>query len=523
VQRAEGALRAFATLHPDVAVNEEQKLVGQRTTDLTSLISKAEGARVTMETRYEFLTRPENDPLEYFLDRPNIQKLHLAVLDLRAQHATLDGRLGPNHPQVEELMRGERALTAQLRSEVGQEVRGVRAHYSAALVREQGLKQKLEHLETAAIALRDLGAHYARLKDDVEGASALHQSLLKQRLETSVNSALAASNVRIIERAEMPQHATKPNVPLNLLLGLLAGSGCALGATFFCEYFDTSVKSSEEVEGLLQLPTLATVPNFALARRSRGARPLPPPSGTATTDLPAASSVARELVVLHEPWSPTAEAFRSLRTAVLFSAPAAPPKVIQMTSAGAGEGKTVSALNLATALAEAGSSVLLIDVDMRRPACHHALGVEKTRGLSSFLAGQLELGDVIQRLEAPRIFFIPAGPTPPNPAELVGSQRMHDAPELLREQYDFVILDSPPVLPVTDSVLLSREADGVVLVVKGHDTPRELLRRARDQLVQANARLLGAVVNNVDLGWGDLFFYNRYYGYYAAPAVEARA
>ncbi len=522
VQRAEGALRKFSTVHPDVALNEEQKLVGQRTTDLTALVSKAEGARVTMETRYEFLTKPDTDPIEYFLDRPNIQKLHLAVLDTRAQRAALDGRLGPNHPQEQELTRQERELTTQLHNEVSQEVRGVRAHYAAALVREQGLRQKLEHLEKAAIELRDLGSQYARLKDDVEGASALHQSLLKQRLETSVNSALTASNVRIIERAEMPQHATKPNVPLNLLLGLLAGGACALGATFFCEYFDTSVKSSQEVEGLLQLPTLATVPNFSLARRSRGARPLPAPKTSLPAD-PAAASVARELIVLHEPWSPTAEAFRSLRTAVLFSVPATPPKVIQMTSAGAGEGKTVSALNLATALAEAGSRVLLIDVDMRRPACHQALGVDKARGLSSFLAGQLNLDDVIQALEAPRIFFIPAGPTPPNPAELVGSQRMRDALEVLRTRYDFVILDSPPVLAVTDSVLLSREADGVVMVVKGHDTPRELLRRARGQLVQANARLLGAVVNNVDLGWGDLFFYNRYYGYYSAPAVEGRA
>ncbi len=533
VARAEDALRAFAIVHPNVAVNEDQKLVAQRMTDLTGLISKAEGTRVTMETRYEFLTRADTDPLAYFLDHPNIQKLHLGILDLRAQRAALDGRLGPNHPQVQELARQESELATQLRAEVGQEVSAVRARYTAALMREQGLRQKLAHLEKSAIDLRDLGAHYARLKDDVESASALHQSLLKQRLDTSVNAALAASNVRVIERAEMPQHATKPNVPMNLVLGLLAGGVCALGTTFFCEYFDTSVKSSEEVENVLQLPTLATVPNFALARRSRAARALTPPRADvprvtggdgATADVDAAAArVAREVVVLHEPWSPIAEAFRSLRTAVLFSAPDAPPKLIQVTSAGAGEGKTVSSLNLATALAEAGSRVLLVDVDMRRPACHHALGVDKTRGLSSYLAGQVELDEVIQTLAAPRIFFIAAGPTPPNPAELVGSQRMRDTLELLRGRYDFVILDSPPVLPVTDAVLLARAADGVVLVVKGHDTPRELLRRSRDQLLQANARLLGAVVNNVDLGWGDLFFYNRYYGYYAAPAVEGRA
>lgn len=522
VDRAETALRTFGKAHPNVVVNEEHKLTGQRTTDLASLISKAEGTRITMETRYDFLTRPTSDTLAYFLDRPGIQKLHLSLLELQAQRAALDGRLGESHPQIQELAREEHEVGEQLRTEVDKEVAAVRARHDAARLREDGLRQRLAHLETSAIVLRDLGTHYTRLKDDVTSASALHQSLLKQRMETAVNSALAASNVRVIERAEVPQRPTKPNVPMNLALGVLAGGVCALGATFFCEYFDTSVKSSEEVEDLLRLPTLATVPNFMLSRRSRGARALAAPHGDGTT-LPENAGVARELVVLHEPWSPIAEAFRSLRTAVLFSSPGMPPKVIQMTSAGAGEGKTVSSLNLATALAEAGSRVLLIDVDLRRPSCHRALGVGKETGLSTFLAGQIELDAVIQTLAAPRIFFIPAGPTPPNPAELVGSQRMHDALATLRDQYDFIILDSPPVLPVTDAVLLAREADGVLLVVKGHDTPRELLRRARDQLVQANGRLLGAVVNNVDLGWGNLFFYNRYYGYYAAPASEVRA
>ncbi len=522
VDRAETALRNFSKAHPDVVVNEEQKLSGQRASEIATAISKAESSRVTMEARYEFLTRPDGDALAYFLDKPGVQKLHQSVLDLRSQRAALDGRLGPNHPQMQELARAEATIVRQLDAEVGQEIAAVRARYDAARLREEGLRRKLSHLEASAIELRDLGTHYTRLKDDVASATALHQSLLKQRMETAVNAALAASNVRVIERADVPERPTKPNVPLNLALGLLAGGVCAFGATFFCEYFDTSVKSSEEVEGVLRLPTLATIPNFVLARRSRASRALAPPVGAPVAGLDAAK-VARELVVLHEPWSPIAEAFRSLRTAVLFSAPGMAPKVIQMTSAGAGEGKTVSSLNLATALAEAGSRVLLIDVDLRRPACHRALGVDKERGLSTFLTGQSELHDVIRPLVAPHIFFVPAGPTPPNPAELVGSHRMHDALARLRDEYDFVILDSPPVLPVTDAVLLAREADGVVLVVKGHDTPRELLRRARDQLAQANARLLGTVVNNVDLGWGDLFFYNRYYGYYAAPAVEARA
>ena len=526
IERADATLRRFAAEHPNVAVNQEQKIVAQKIAELSSVLTKAEGRRVTLESRNEFLQRPESEALAYFLDRPGVQKLHLAVLDLRAQRAALDGRLGPNHPLMMEIGRQQAEVGQQLRAEVQHEVAAVRAGYDAALLREAGLQRKLGHFEESAIELRDLGARYDLLKNDVETASALHASLLKQQMETAVNSALAASNVRVIERAEVPTRPSTPNAPLDLLLGALAGLVVAVGATSICEYFDNSVKSSDEIQGLLQLPALATIPNFALARRSPAARAL----GTSRDVLEksngsgASHAVGRELVVLHEPWSPVAEAFRALRTAVLFSTPAAPPKMLLVTSASASEGKTVNSLNLAATLAEAGSRVLLIDVDLRKSGCHRVLGVANERGLSSFLAGLVDLSSVIHDLEAPRISFIPAGPAPPNPAELVASVRMREALEELRDRYDFLILDSPPVLPVTDAVVLAREVDGVVLVVKGHDTPRELIRRARDQLVQANTHLLGAVINNVDLGWGDLYFYNRYYGYYRQPpAVEAHA
>jgi capsular exopolysaccharide synthesis family protein len=186
-----------------------------------------------------------------------------------------------------------------------------------------------------------------------------------------------------------------------------------------------------------------------------------------------------------------------------------------------GEGKTIISTNLAATLAESGSRVLLIDGDMRHPSCHPNLGVGNERGLSSFLTGQYAFEEVMHALEQPRLWFVAAGPTPPNPAELLGSARMRDAIASLRDQYDFIIVDSPPVIPVTDGVVLSREVDGVVLVVKGHDTPREMVRRARDSLQLANAHILGVVINNVDFGWGDFFHYEQYYGYYAQPAHEA--
>jgi len=530
VEGAEAALSRFAVERPSVAVNEEQKTVGQRITDLSSQLTKAEGARVALQTRYEFLTRKApGDLLASFLDRPGIQKLHLALLDLRAERAGLDGRLGPNHPQSQELRRQQAEIEEQLRAEVTQEVEAVRSRYDAARLAEEELRRKLDRLGAKAIELRDLGTRYQLLKNNVETAHALHASLLKQRMETGVNAELVASNVRVIERAEVPFRPSKPNVPLNLTLGVLAGLMLGVGAAFSCEYFDQSVKSTQDVEDLLLLPTLATIPNFEQARRAtvRGAhvRRLPTSSdgngaaarnGNGTTDALDGQS---DLVLLR-PWSQVAEAFRSLRTAVLFTARGAPPKVVVVTSAVAAEGKTVGSLNLATALAEAGSRVLLLEADLRHPRCHRTLGIDAARGLASVLAGQEELESVIHSLEAPRLSFIPAGAVPPNPAELMSSARMREIVASLRSRYDFVIIDTPPVLPVTDAVVLAREADAVVLVVRGHGTPSGLVREARDRLLMTGAPLLGVVVNDVDLNWGDLYLYENYY---QPPAPEASA
>ncbi|HYC21778.1 MAG TPA: polysaccharide biosynthesis tyrosine autokinase, partial [Candidatus Bathyarchaeia archaeon] len=533
VERADAAVKSFAEQHPDVAVNQEHKLIGQRITQLSQSVSEAEAHRISMQSRYEFMTKNANQPLAFLSDDnmgQGVQKLRLALIDLGVQRASMESRLGPNHPEMVDLAKQGAEIRLQLLSEVGQEVAAAQARFQSAEMREDELRGKLAQLEQKAIDLQNLGTHYEMLKSEADNVRSLHDSLVKQQMETAVHSELAPSNIRVIERAEVPLGPSRPKVPFNLAIGVLAGIVGAVGATLVCENFDNSLKSSEDVESLLQLPTLATIPNFALARRSAQSRGIVYRSGAAAgasaQEVSAITSRfsddhGRELVVLNEPWSPVAESFRALRTSVLFSTPGAPPKVILVTSTGASEGKTVTSLNLASTLAEAGSRVLLIDVDMRHPSCHRVLGVENERGLSTFLAGFAELPAIVHSLEAPRLFFIPSGPTPPNPAELVGSARMSEAIASLRESYDFVILDSPPVLPVTDAVVLTRESDGVVLVVKGHDTPRELVRRARDQLLLASAHLLGAVVNNVDLGWGDLYFYNRYYGGYYATRPQA--
>jgi capsular exopolysaccharide synthesis family protein len=504
VERAQAALSSFAAAHPNVAVNQEQQVVVQRIAELSSLLTKAEATRIGLESRQSFVTAAKSERLAYFFDRPGVQKLHLELLEVRAERATLDPRLGPNHPQIVRLREHEREVERQLLAEVNQETAAIRGRHAAALLRETALRRKLAQQEEAALELRDLGARYDLLKGDLQTAHDLHASLLKQQMETAVNGQLTASNVRVVERAEVPAFPTKPNVPLNLTLGVVVGMLLGASSAFLCEHLDRSLKSAEEAASLLQVPVLATVPNFDLAARSLRR------AGGSPTAVP-----GDELVVRPDSASVVAEAFRALRSAILFSQPMAPPKVILVTSAAPGEGKTVSCLNLAAALAETGARVLLLDLDLRHPGCHRALRLPNERGVSTFLAGQAELADLAQAVDGLGLTVVPAGPVPPNPAPLIGSARLRDAIDGLADAYDFVVLDSPPVLPVADAVVLAREADGVVLVVKGHDTPRDLVRQARERLLQANAHMLGAVINNVDLAWGNLYLY--YSGYAAAP------
>jgi succinoglycan biosynthesis transport protein ExoP len=526
LSRAEAALRQFAAENPNVAVDQEHDLVDKQMQQLSSFALDAEAQRAAAETRYEFLSKSKKEPLAHVLDSsPAIQKLRLALLDVEQQRAVLKLRLGPNHTQMADLRRQSAELSVQLANEIEQEIAAAKARLTAARLHEAEMHRKLETLEAHAVQLRTLGAQYELLRADLENARGLHDSLLRQKTETAVHSQLTASNVRVVERPEAPQWPSKPNILINLAIGLVAGVLVAGAAVFVRETLDSSVKSRDDVEGLLQLPALAIIPNFHLLRggtaRQRLARLVTARPRNGNGVGLAADGKGHDLVVRREPWSAVAETFRSLRTAVLYSGEATPPKLLVVTSAVAAEGKTVTALNLAATLADAGWRVLLMDGDLRDPRCHQAFGLVNRHGLSSVLAGQCDVDAVIQQPDGPGLAVVTAGPAPPNPSEVIGSVRMHELLERLRARYDFLIVDTPPVLAATDAVVLARQADGVVLVVKGQASPRALVRQARDRLVHARANLLGVVVNDVDSRWDDAGVYDYYDGYPVSPAPAA--
>src|SRR5262245_20260509 len=509
---SEAALEEFATKHPNIAVNQEQQLLGQRITEISNLYTAAHGERIDLQTRFEFLSDGKRDPLPYFLNEPSVQKIETGLSGVRLQKAAVGGRLGPNHPEMLELGHQETDLLQQRRAEITRLVTAVRMQFDAASAREEGLRRSLEQAELQQVNLRELGTQYDLLRTEAQNARDLQQSLLKQQAETAVSSELAATNVRVLERAEVPDRPSWPKLPLNFAIGLVLSAASAVGAAFARDHFDETVKSSDEVAGLLQLPTLAVVPNFGLGTRAAG--------GARVKELLPAEPGA--LVIAEEPQSAAAEAFRMLRTTIGRAGDGDRARVLVVTSGRAGEGKTTISTNLAAAIAESGLRVLLVDADLRRPGCHVAFGVENRFGLSTLLAGDADLGSVVRPVAGGKLSLIAAGPSPENPAELLSSTRMREVMEALRDRYDCVLIDTPPALPVTDAVVVAREADGVILVLRGGNTPREIVQRAREQLVRGGATVLGTVVNNVGPGWREVRYgYRGDEGYYARRGEEA--
>ncbi len=516
--RSQALLAAFRSQHPQVAMNEEYKEFGDRVSQYAKALGDAEADRIELQSQHDFLARKGIDPAAYFSGReasPSTAKLHDALVDIGIQRSALSGKLGPNHPQMVELSRLEAETRQQLEQELHREIASVRSRLEAARNREARAREALDKMESSATELQRLGAQYALLKSDADNARVLHDSFMKQRTDTSVRSQLDSTPARVVERADVPRRAAKPDVAADMRLGLLLAIATAIAVVLVADHFDNSVKTSKEIESLFHLAPLATIPNFSSARRAserrRGRARL---LSAADTHVPTTGvGPGPALVVYHEPRSVIAEAFRGLRTNILFSTAGAPPKVIVVASAGMSEGKTVIASNLAATLAESGGKVILVDADMRHPSCHPHFGVPNDVGLSTFLTGR-GFEEVVHEVGAARLAFIAAGPHPPNPAELIGSTRMAEMIARLREEYDFVVIDSPALLPVTDGVILSRYADGVVLVVRAQDTSRDMVLRARDLLRVANAHVLGAVMNNTDVGWGN-YQYGGYYGRYS--------
>jgi len=488
VEASEQALASYREDQNAISLQDTQNIVVARLNQLNDVATRAKTNRVQKESLYNQVKSIEAsasaDAIPAILENQYIQTVKAQLADLERERTNLMERYGERHPEMVRINAAIRDASRQLALEIAKAVDAIRNDYQAALAEEVSLSASLEEQKGAAMTLGRKSVSYSVLEREAQSNRQVYESLLQREKELQVMVNSRGNNVRVMELADVPSAPYTPNLRRNLSLGGIAGFILAMGLVFGVSYLDDTIKTPEDVTGKLQVPFLGMVP-----KTGHGPQPF----------------------LTKNPPHAFGEAFRSLRTSLVFSNGKMGQRVIMVTSAQPLEGKTTTACNLAMALAIGGERVLLIDADMRRPGVTRAFGLESRIGLSHLLTGQASAKDAIQKLEN-NLWVMPSGSTPPNPSELLASERMKIILTNPHQWFDWIIVDTPPVLAVTDAVLLAPLASGVAFVVRSEMTPRRHVTQAMDTLKSGNPRILGAILNGVDLT-RNKYYYSRYYGY----------
>ncbi|MFQ5663405.1 MAG: GumC family protein [Terriglobia bacterium] len=502
VESTERQMRDFERRYNLVSIDDRQNVLTQRLADLNHELSVVEADRVAKESLYR---QAESGQASEVLRDPLVDKLAERLAELRTQHAESRTQFGPQHPRMLRLEEQITDVESQLAAQQRTILATLKSDYQAGLKREALLRNLVDRQKARVNQLNQRLIQYNILKREATASKQLYEGLLQQLKEAGISAGLRSSNIRVVDPARVPQAPHSPNVPLNIVLALFLSLPAGIALAFFREYLDNTIKTPDEVERYSGLPMLGMVPSAESMDE-----------GSLRGVLPSAKDEASRvaLVTYRRPQSGMAEAFRSLRTSVLLSFPERPPRLLLVTSCQPLDGKTTTAVNLAVALAQRGDKVLLVDADLRKPSVHKFLSTDGKHGLSLYLSGSHEGETLILPTTIPNLFFLPAGPVPPNPAELLSTARMKELLAELARQFEHVVVDSPPVLSVTDATVLSVLVDGVILVVRSGKTTREVLRHTRHLLFTVNARVLGVVLNGLALDSVDYHYYfHKHYGY----------
>ncbi len=548
IQDRETRLQAFSRRSDIVAIDPGSNVVLQRLETLNKDYMDAMRRRMEKQAQHqEVLSAPKEAVADSH--SPGL------VSDQRAEQIRMEREyemklktFKPEWPSMVELKakidKGRQDLNRVIDERVSIARGSAYAEYQTALRQEQALVNELNNVKSQAIDQNSAAVEFTNLKVEVESRREMLDQLMRKQSETDVAARLQDtrdSNIRIIDRALVPGGPFRPSLRQDLTYGLFIGLLLGIGCAFLIEFLDRSVKTPEQIERRLEMPVLAVIPDLTevgkkygggygygyghaygaegdAATRARAAGGAP----VAWLEKKKAEPAQIELVPHERPRTPISEAYRSLRTALLLSS-ADELKVVAVTSAGASEGKTATATNLAVVLAQLGRQVLIVDSDLRKPRLHQIFKVSNRLGLVNHLTAGADAEAVILRTEVPNLWITPCGPIPPNPSELLASDRMREWLRQVRARFDFVVVDTPPVLPVTDAIVAGAWADGVVLTLRAGKVTREDARACRDRLRQAEVKVLGAVLNRFRSAQGAAGKRYRYYESYSAYESEPQA
>jgi capsular exopolysaccharide synthesis family protein len=523
--------RSNGLLFLETEKGTSENIVVQRLRELQQELTKAQADRYAKESLYRLLEERNYAELPGVFDNKLIQELTARLADLQREQSRLSANFNPSYPRVKELQSQIDESKAMLDEERARAAAGIANDYKAAVSHEAMLQQAFMEQERQANDIAGKSVQYNILKREADTNKQLYVGLLEKLKETGVSSSLKASNIRVVDPAYPPKKFARPRILLDLSITLIVGMCLGIAAAFLQEHLDNTLKSSEDIERFLQIPSLGAVPAMELSanpRRMHGFQTATPMldaekvDGTNGHNGRNGNNGSKNGTQLAPPWNRIevqdggghqsgvlAEAFHGLRTSVLLSTAKRPPATLLVTSAQQGEGKTTVAANLAASLAQLGDSVLLIDADLRRPSLQKFFQVSRSTGLVNYLTGDSDWRSLVWKAAPIGVSVLFCGPVPPNPADLLSSEYMRSLIREASKEYKFVVLDSPPLLNLSDSRILATLVDGVILVVGGGSTPRELVQRAYLSAVDAGSHVIGAMINFADVR--NDYYYSGYH------------
>jgi capsular exopolysaccharide synthesis family protein len=501
VEVAERALQDYSEREGLVNFEEKQNLVEQKLQTFAAAAMNAKTDRITKEALYNQMRSASSVQLESFplvAANPAVQQLREHLGELYRQQAELSQTLGDKHPDLIKINSEIRDTEDKIRTEIQFLQRSVESDYRAAIQQESSLEANLNAAKQEAQEVNRKAIEFGVLKREVDSNQQLFRDLTNRTKQTGLESELKSTNIRIVERAETPRAPIAPLRARIYEMGLLLGLAVGIAVALLFEHVDNTLKTPEDVKRHLGLPFLGMVPDGTVRAGKT------PRAVAATTRGSAA-----------------AEAYRVLRTNLMFSSAESKGRVLLVSSTNPGEGKTTTVTNLAIALAQNGARVLAVDADLRRPTVHQHFGILKTPGLSDLIVGKAKPSEAVQSTRYKGLQVLPCGYIPPNPAELLGSQSMKDIIGAFREHYEWVLLDTPPILAMADTPVLCPLVDGIILVIAAEASSRPAIQRAVDQVMAVGGKLTGIVLNKVNLE-RNAYYYGQYYGeYYRAYYSEA--
>jgi capsular exopolysaccharide synthesis family protein len=502
LKRAKKALNDYMKANDIVTIEDRAAIVPQKMAELGSKLAQAETRENELATLYDKIRRSLNRSEELITipviaDDSALEKIREHVLRAEQNIIEQSKKYGRKHPVMIRAKSELKILQTKRDQEIRRVVKTVKNRYELASSNTKDLRDMLDKTKKEAISLNEKFIQYGILKREIENHQNLYNALISRTNEQSVTEQAQDINVWIVEKAQLPQLPSKPNKKRNILLGLIMALFGGVGLALFLEYLDNTIKT-DDIEERYDLPVLTTISKSKAKNKSI------------------------YKIVLEQPSSALAESFKTLRTSVLLSSAEAPPQTIMVTSMAPQDGKTTIACNLAASIAESGSRVVLIDGDLRRPLLHEVFELDNTEGLSTFIAGTSDI-KVFEPAVHENLYVVTSGPKPPNPSELLISKRLKILLGAFKEKFDFIVFDTPPIISVSDALVISKIVDAGLVVVRFGKTSYEMMNYGMKQLEGIDAKMIGAVINEVDDRKSGHYYYlynKEYYQYYSSAGQK---